>query len=129
MSLLCFEWYFSKHNIKLPRKCRGFKGDGQSPCLKPSFSEEMIQLCFEWYFSKHNIKLPRKCRGFKGDGQSPCYHFVLFLTLIETALRFFVLEGSYCSPSSSEPISLEMSQNSFEPNLKLGLFSALYQKI
>lgn len=45
------------------------------------------------------------------------------------AFFFLDLLGSYASSSSSDPILFDISQNSFEPNLKLGWPSALYQYI
>ena len=57
-----------------------------------------------------------KCEGVKKWHSHPLYH-LFFLTLI--LLPFFLPSfGSYDLSSSSESISFDNSQNSFEPNLK-----------
>ena len=53
------------------------------------------------------------------------YHFVFFTVI--GFVFFFPFVGSYASSSSSSAIFFEISQNSFDPNLKSGRSCALYQ--
>lgn len=59
-------------------------------------------------------------RTFSERSFPKLYQFVFFTLIFPPLLAFLLLDGSYASSSSSEPIVFDISQNSLEPSLNGG---------